>query len=198
MAVPIGHVSRRLGPASRLVPFLAAGELRHARPRALRRRPDPRLRPRREGPEDVEVARQHRRAAGRDQGFRRRHPAPVGGGRPTTRTICASARRSSRPSSRPTASCATRSAGCSARWRISSEADKVAFDEMPELERFVLHRLAELDGEMREAYGDLRLQAGRRAAELVHDHATCRRSISTSARTRSIAIRSRARCARAR
>ena len=29
-----GHVSRRLGPASRLVPVLAARELRHARPRA--------------------------------------------------------------------------------------------------------------------------------------------------------------------
>ena len=44
------------------------------------------------------------------------------------------------------------------RWMLGSlahfrEADKVAVSEMPELERFVLHRLAELDGEMREAYG---------------------------------------------
>jgi isoleucyl-tRNA synthetase len=44
------------------------------------------------------------------------------------------------------------------RWMLGSlhhfrEADKVAVPEMPELERFVLHRLAELDGEMREAYG---------------------------------------------
>jgi len=44
------------------------------------------------------------------------------------------------------------------RWMLGSlahfrEADKVAFAQMPELERFVLHRLAELDGEMREAYG---------------------------------------------
>ena len=43
------------------------------------------------------------------------------------------------------------------RWMLGSlahfrEADKVAVSEMPELERFVLHRLAELDGEMREAY----------------------------------------------
>ncbi len=43
------------------------------------------------------------------------------------------------------------------RWMLGSlahfrEADKVAFSEMPELERFVLHRLVELDGEMREAY----------------------------------------------
>ena len=32
---PRRSLSRRLGPASRLVPVLAAGELRHARPRAL-------------------------------------------------------------------------------------------------------------------------------------------------------------------
>ncbi|ANY77961.1 isoleucine--tRNA ligase [Microvirga ossetica] len=43
------------------------------------------------------------------------------------------------------------------RWMLGSlahfrEVDKVAVSEMPELERFVLHRLAELDGEMREAY----------------------------------------------
>ena len=53
---------------------------RHARPRALRRRADARLRARREGAEDVEVARQHGGAPGRDQEFRRRHPAAVGGG----------------------------------------------------------------------------------------------------------------------
>ena len=44
------------------------------------------------------------------------------------------------------------------RWMLGSlghfsDADNVAVGEMPELERFVLHRLAELDGEMREAYG---------------------------------------------
>jgi isoleucyl-tRNA synthetase len=43
------------------------------------------------------------------------------------------------------------------RWMLGSlhhfrEADKVPVERMPELERFVLHRLAELDGEMREAY----------------------------------------------
>ena len=43
-------LSRRLGPASRLVPVVAAGKLRHARPRALRRRADPRLRAGRAGP----------------------------------------------------------------------------------------------------------------------------------------------------
>jgi isoleucyl-tRNA synthetase len=54
-------VSRRLGPASRLVPFLAAGKLRHPRPRALRRGADARLHHGRERPQDVEVAGQHRR-----------------------------------------------------------------------------------------------------------------------------------------
>ena len=44
------------------------------------------------------------------------------------------------------------------RWMLGSlghfdQADVVAVQDMPELERFVLHRLAELDGDMREAYG---------------------------------------------
>ena len=51
-------VSRRLGPAPRLVPVLAARILRHARPRAVRRRAHPRLRARRGRTQDVEVARQ--------------------------------------------------------------------------------------------------------------------------------------------
>jgi isoleucyl-tRNA synthetase len=45
------------------------------------------------------------------------------------------------------------------RWMLGSlahfrDADRVAVSEMPELERFVLHRLVELDGEIREAYGN--------------------------------------------
>jgi isoleucyl-tRNA synthetase len=55
---------RRHRPASRLVPFLAAAGLRHHRARALPQRGDPRLHARREGHEDVQVARQHRRARG--------------------------------------------------------------------------------------------------------------------------------------
>jgi isoleucyl-tRNA synthetase len=44
------------------------------------------------------------------------------------------------------------------RWMLGSlhhfrEADRVPVERMPELERFVLHRLAELDGELREVYG---------------------------------------------
>ena len=75
-----GHrdVSGRQRPAPRLVPFLAAGKLRHARARALRRGAHARLRARRAGPQDVEVARQRHRAAGRDQAVGRRHPAHVG------------------------------------------------------------------------------------------------------------------------
>jgi isoleucyl-tRNA synthetase len=43
------------------------------------------------------------------------------------------------------------------RWMLGSlhhfrEEDRVATEAMPELERFILHRLAELDGEVREAY----------------------------------------------
>ena len=48
-------LSRRLRPASRLVPFLAAGILRHPRPGALQRRADPRLHAGRAGPQDGEV-----------------------------------------------------------------------------------------------------------------------------------------------
>ena len=69
---------RRLRPASRLVQFVADRELRHARPRALRRGADARLRARRGRPQDVEVLGQRHRAPGRDEAERRRHPAPLG------------------------------------------------------------------------------------------------------------------------
>ena len=67
-----------LGSASRLVPQLAARGHRHARPRAVRSGADARVCRRRAGPQDVEVARQHHRAAGRDAAERRRRTAPVG------------------------------------------------------------------------------------------------------------------------
>ena len=70
------------------------GKLRHPRPRALRRGADPRLHARRERPQDVEIARQHRRAAKGD----RRTPAPIscgsGSAPPTMPTTSASARKS--------------------------------------------------------------------------------------------------------
>ena len=71
-------LSRRLRPASRLVPFLAARNLRHARPRALRGGADAWLRARRAKPQDVEVLGQCRRAARSRVAKRRRHPAALG------------------------------------------------------------------------------------------------------------------------
>ena len=87
-------LSRRLGPASRLVSFLAAGNLRHPRPGALRRGADPRLRARRAGPQDVEVPGQCRGAAAGDEAVRRRHPAPLGRRLRLFRGSAGSARRS--------------------------------------------------------------------------------------------------------
>ena len=90
---------------SRARTSIAAGSIprcsKAAPPTALRptRRADARLHPRWRGQEDVEIARQHRRAAGHHQAVRRRYPAPLGRRRPTTRTTCASARRSSTPPS---------------------------------------------------------------------------------------------------
>ena len=71
-------VSRRVGPAPRLVPVLLARILRHARTRAVRRRAHARLRARRGRTQDVEVARQRDGAAGRDQAVGRRYSADVG------------------------------------------------------------------------------------------------------------------------
>ena len=103
---------RGLRPASRLVPLLAAGELRHARPRTLRRRADPRLRGRRRRPQDVQVAGQRRLADRPDEDPRCRHPAPVGGQRRLHRGSAHRQRRSWTGSPTPIAACATRCATC--------------------------------------------------------------------------------------
>ena len=47
--------------------------------------------------------------------------------------------------------------------------DRIAVEKMPELERLMLHRLAELDALVRQAYVDVRLQAHLRGAQPVHD-----------------------------
>ena len=65
-------LSRRLRPASRLVPILAARSLRHARPRAIRGGAHPWLRRGRGRAQDVEVHGQCGGAAGRDRANRRR------------------------------------------------------------------------------------------------------------------------------
>ena len=49
--------------------------------------------------------------------------------------------------------------------RISTTSDASRSAEMPELERLMLHRLAELDAQVRQAYARLRLQAHRRRAQ---------------------------------
>ena len=69
---------RGLRPASRLVPVVPAGSLRHARAGAVPRHHDPRHDPRREGGEDVQIDRQQRRAAGHHPPKRCRDPAAVG------------------------------------------------------------------------------------------------------------------------
>ena len=56
-------VPRGVGPAPRLVPQLAADLGRHARPRTVSRRADARIYRGREGPQDVQVGRQHTRTA---------------------------------------------------------------------------------------------------------------------------------------
>ena len=74
-----GHVPRRQRSASRMVPELAPGRTGHSWAAAVQGGPDAWLphRPRR--PQDVEVARQCRHAAGRHQGERRRDHQAVGG-----------------------------------------------------------------------------------------------------------------------
>ena len=74
-----GALSRGLRPAPGLVPLLAARSLRHSRAGALRSGADARFRARRPGAQDGQVARQRCRAAAHRRGPRRRRSAPVGG-----------------------------------------------------------------------------------------------------------------------
>ena len=165
-----GDVSRRLRPASRLVPVLAARKLRHARPRALRRRADARLHARREGPQDVEVARQPDLPAGRHQGSRAPTSCACGWRASTIPTTSASARKSSRRVSdnyrklRNTHPLDARHARA-----LRRRPTRVGFADMAPLERLMLHRLAELDGEGARGLRQFRLRARRRGAVGVHE-----------------------------
>ena len=78
--LPGGPLSRRLGPASRLVPFVAARLVHAERRAAVQGAADARLRRRRRRQEDVEVEGQRRRAAEGGRHARRRDPAAVGRG----------------------------------------------------------------------------------------------------------------------
>ena len=87
---------RRLRPASRLVPVVAARKLRHARPRAVQRGADPRLHDGRQGHEDVQEPRQHDRSARPDAATMAPTSSGCGRCRSTSPRTTASARRSSR------------------------------------------------------------------------------------------------------
>ena len=61
------------------------------------------------------------------------------------------------------------------RWMLGSLAhfndeDAVPFDQMPELERLMLHRLAELDEVVRNAYADFDYKRIFAVAQPLHDH----------------------------
>ena len=98
---------------------------------------------------------------------RGRHPAPLGGDHRLLRRTSGSARPSCRPTSTPIASCATPCAGCSARLPMTT-ATRWRRPRCRELERLMLHRLAELDRGRRGRLRRLRLQADHpRAARLL-------------------------------
>ena len=147
-------LSRRLGPASRLVhsSLLEACGTRGRAPYEAVLTHGFVLDE--TGPQDVEIARQRRRAAGRDEAERRRHPAALGGRLGLFRGSAhrprdpeASGRRLS-----PAAQHAALSAGRARRVRRRPRA--VAPRQMPELERWVLHRLAELDALVRQSIAE--------------------------------------------
>ena len=110
-----------------------------ARPRALRRRADARLHPRRSRAEDVEVGRQRDAARRRSSRTGRRRAAALGGGRGLSRRRPASRRRSSASWSRRTAASATPRASCSSNlYDFDPARDAVPHDALPELERWAL------------------------------------------------------------
>ena len=146
-----GHVSRRLRSASRMVSIIAFGKLRDARPRAIRRGADAWLHARREGPQDVEVARQSDGAAGHHQ-TRGRHILRLWAAsvdHPDDQRIG--------PQILKTVSDNYRKLRNTIRWMLGTLAhydakDFVGVAAMEDLERLMLHRLAELDAIVRDAY----------------------------------------------
>ena len=148
-----GDVSGRLRPASRLVPGLAAGELRHARPRAVRRRADAWLHARREGPQEVEIARQPDASAGRHQG-----PAPTSCGCGWRASTITDDQRIG-PDILKMVSDNYRKLRNTLRWMLGMLAHydrrrTLGFSMIEPLDRLMLHRLGELDVEVRKAYAD--------------------------------------------
>ncbi len=121
-----------------------------------------------DGEKDVQVAGQRDLADGRVREVRGRTSCVSGWRRRTTGTIRASA-----------GSCSRRTRDIYRKLRNTmryllgaldgfSDKERVALKDMPGLERWVLHRLAELDKVVTEAYSRLRLQGGvPRAGELL-------------------------------
>ncbi len=109
-------LSRRLGPASRLVPVVAARKRRHARPCAVRCSADARLRAGRAGAQDVED--RSAMSSIRSRSSRNRAPTSCACGSPQTDYFDDVTHRQGSARARPAtpiASCATPSAICSAR-----------------------------------------------------------------------------------
>ena len=134
--------------------------LRHARPRALRRRADARLHPRREGPRRCR-SRIGNALAPQDviKTVRRRHPAPVGRSvrlfrRPAHRAGNPQDHRRGLPQAAQHAALDARHARALRRRPSASSRQ-----DMPRARALMLHRLAVLDGEVRDGLCRLRLQA---------------------------------------
>ena len=148
---------------------------------------DPRVRAGRGRAEDEQVARQRDGAAGGERQIRRRHPTALGDDGGTRPRTCGSVRRSSSSRRSCTAGCATRCAGCSARSMAGTRRSGSPLAEMPELERWVLHRLVRAGRcgcgpRWTRMTGPGCIRSCTRSAP-----PTCQRSTSTSARTRCIA-----------
>ncbi len=162
--LPGGLHLRGARPDARLV-LLAARRLDAAvRSRAVRERRLPRPHPRRAGPEDVEVAGQHRRAVGRARPLRRRRlplvllhlQAAVG------RLPLLASRRSARACGSSSSSCGTptRSSSCT-RTRRRHRTQPVSDGGETELDRWMLSRLAATVEEVTERLDALRRDHGR-------------------------------------
>ncbi len=107
--------------------------------------------------------------AGRDQAVGRRHPAPVG----RLRRLC---RRSAHRARNPQDQCrglpqaAQHHALYPGRARRAQGLGASTAKDMPELERYILHRLHELDAQVRQAYRGLSTSsASVRAAQQFHE-----------------------------
>ena len=109
--------------------------------------------------------------------------------RSTISRTSGSARRSSPAWPTRIASCATPSAICSARSTGSARRSGSTPAEMPELERYVLHLLAELDAELRAAVDDFDFNRYVARADRLLQRGSVAPSSSISARTASIATR---------